>query len=430
MSQQKLTREQKEAIGLLSIGTFLEYFDLMLYVHMAVLLNELFFPKYDPHTASLLSSFAFCSIFVFRPLGALLFGWLGDNIGRKITVIITTFMMAVSCIIMANLPTYAQAGITASCLVTLCRIAQGMSSMGEIVGAEIYVTEITDPPMQYPAVMLIAIFSIVGGTAALGVASLVTSHGFDWRKAFWIGAITAVVGMVARTKLRETPDFADAKRELESFFKETKTDRTLLEDSLIWKEKVKLKTSLALLCIQCGWPVCFYFVYVHCGNILKSQFGFTPEQVIHQNFIVSMVNLLGYVILTFLSYKIHPLKILKVKVFMFSVAMLICPYLFNNITCSFQLLIIQSFFILFVLSTNPATPIFYTHIPVFRRFTYGSVIYALSRALMHITTSFGLVYLIDFFGNFGILIIMAPTAIGYAFGISHFDKLEKEACNY
>lgn len=58
-SLSSLTRHQKEAIGLLQIGTFLEYFDLMLYVHMAVLLNELFFTKADPHTAALLSAFAF-----------------------------------------------------------------------------------------------------------------------------------------------------------------------------------------------------------------------------------------------------------------------------------------------------------------------------------------------------------------------------------
>jgi MHS family proline/betaine transporter-like MFS transporter len=430
MLKQKLTGEQKEAVCLLSIGTFLEYFDLMLYVHMAVLLNELFFPKYDSHTTSLLSSFSFCSIFVFRPLGALLFGWLGDNIGRKITVIITTFMMAMSCIIMANLPTYAQAGIIASCLVTICRIAQGMSSMGEIVGAEIYVTEITRPPTQYTAVMLISICAVLGGTAALGVASLVTSYNFNWRNAFWIGAVTAIVGMVARTKLRETPDFADAKRELERFSKETKSDRRILQNSPIWKEKVSTKTSLALLLLLCGWPVCFYFIYVHCANILRNQFHFTPEQVIHQNFIVSMVSVLGYAILTFLSSRIHPIKILKAKVLMFSVATLICPYLLDNITCSFQLLLIQSFFVLFHLSTNPATPIFYTHIPVFKRFTYGSVIYSLSRALMHITTSFGLVYLVKSYGNFGILIIMVPTAIGYTLGLLHFDKLEKAAQNY
>src|ERR1700676_3053911 len=106
-----LNREQKEALGLLQIGTFLEYFDLMLYVHMAVLLNDIFFPKTDPHTASLLSAFAFCSTYVFRPIGALIFGWMGDNIGRKSTIIFTTVMMSFSCLIMANLPTYAQIGI-------------------------------------------------------------------------------------------------------------------------------------------------------------------------------------------------------------------------------------------------------------------------------------------------------------------------------
>lgn len=117
-----LNREQKEAIGLLQVGTFLEYFDLMLYVHMAVLLNELFFPKTDPHTTALLSAFAFCSTYVLRPFGALIFGYIGDNIGRKATVIITTTIMSISCIIMANLPTYAQIGIAASWIVTICRI--------------------------------------------------------------------------------------------------------------------------------------------------------------------------------------------------------------------------------------------------------------------------------------------------------------------
>jgi len=134
-----LSSEQKEAIGLLSVGTFLEYFDLLLYVHMAVLLNELFFPKADPFTASLLSAFAFCSTYVLRPFGALIFGYIGDNIGRKTTVIITTMMMSLSCILMASLPTYSQIGITASWLVTICRMVQGLSAMGEVTGANIYI---------------------------------------------------------------------------------------------------------------------------------------------------------------------------------------------------------------------------------------------------------------------------------------------------
>ncbi len=138
--QTSLTREQKEAVGLLSIGTFLEYFDLMLYVHMAVLLNDLFFEPSNPFTSSLYTAFAFCSTYVLRPVGALIFGWIGDNIGRKVTVVITTSMMAISCVIMASLPTYAEIGILASCLVTICRMVQGMSSMGEVIGAELYVS--------------------------------------------------------------------------------------------------------------------------------------------------------------------------------------------------------------------------------------------------------------------------------------------------
>jgi MFS family permease len=178
---------------------------------MAVLLNDLFFEPSDPFTSSINVAFAFCSTYLLRPVGAVLFGWIGDNIGRRHTVIITTAMMSISCVVMATLPTYAEIGVTASVVVTICRMIQGMSSMGEIVGATLYVTEITKPPIQYPAVSTIGIFGNFGTFTALAVASLVTSTGFNWRIAFWIGAIVAVVGAVARTKLRETPEFADAK---------------------------------------------------------------------------------------------------------------------------------------------------------------------------------------------------------------------------
>ena len=190
--QRNLTKEQKEVVGLLSIGTFLEYFDLMLYVHMAVLLNELFFPKTDPFTASLLSAFSFSITFIFRPFGALIFGYIGDNYGRKFTVIITTIFMAVTCIIMAISPTYAEIGITASVIITLCRIVQGINSMGEKIGAEIYLTETFNPSLQYRVVAFIPTFSCIGTMFALLIASIMTSHGFNWRYAFVVGAVIAV----------------------------------------------------------------------------------------------------------------------------------------------------------------------------------------------------------------------------------------------
>jgi len=167
--QRSLTREQKEAVGLLSIGTFLEYFDLMLFVHMAVILNELFFPEHDPHVSSLLASFAFFSTYLMRPVGAFIFGYIGDNIGRKYTVIITTFLMALSSLTMFFLPTYAQIGITASWLVTICRMVQGMSSMGEIIGAVLYLTESIKEPKNYVPVALIRVLPALSTFTALGV---------------------------------------------------------------------------------------------------------------------------------------------------------------------------------------------------------------------------------------------------------------------
>lgn len=77
--QVSLTCNQKEAMSLLSIGTFLEYFNLMLYVHMAVILNELFFPKSDPKVAFIYSASAFCSTYLLRPFGALIFGWIAEH---------------------------------------------------------------------------------------------------------------------------------------------------------------------------------------------------------------------------------------------------------------------------------------------------------------------------------------------------------------
>lgn len=423
-----LTKEQKEAIGLLSVGTFLEYFDLMLYVHMAVLLNELFFPHSDPHTASLMSALAFCSTFVFRPIGALIFGYIGDNIGRRTTVIITTFMMACSCFVMANLPTYEQIGITAAWIVTLCRIAQGMSSMGEITGAELYLTECIRPPIQYPVVSLVAVFATVGTMFALGVATLVTSQGFNWRLAFWFGTCIALIGTIARTALRETPEFTNAKLQVNKIFKDAGIKEISYEKN--YTSKSNLKTSVSYFAIQCAWPACFYVAYVHCGNILSASFGYNAEQIIHNNFIVSIVQFAACLVLTYLCAKIHPLKINKVRVIVFILFTIACPFLLNNITSVSQILLLQSFIVTFGPDNSPASPIFIKHFAVLKRFTSICFIYALSRAIMYVIVSFGLIYLIKYFGNIGLLVIMLPITIGYFWGLRHFEVLEREAGNY
>jgi len=430
-----LNREQKEAVGLLSIGTFLEYFDLMLYVHMAVLLNELFFPKTDPHIASLLTAFAFCSTYLLRPFGALIFGWIGDNIGRKTTVVITTAMMSLSCVVMANLPTFAQIGMTAAWLVTICRIVQGMTSMGEITGAQLYLTESLKPPGRYTSVAMMNFCAATGTFAALGVAFLVTSYSLNWRLAFWFGAGVALVGMIARTTLRETPEFADAKRRLsrtlEQFKDNGSIDTKQLEYNEIYiKEKTNLKTIICLLLVDCMWPVMFYFAYIHCANVLKHSFSYTAEQIIHNNFIISSVQVVSVFLVVYLSNKIYPLTILRVKLVLSSITLLATPFLLIHAKTGFDVLIVQSLILFFACDASPANAIFFKYFPVFKRFTYTSVIYAISRALVYLITSISLIYLTDYFNHYGMLVITVPVFIGFAIGLSHFFKLEKEAGNF
>lgn len=411
-----LKREQKEAIGLLQAGTFLEYFDLMLYVHMAVLLNELFFPKTDPHTAALLSAFAFCSTYILRPFGALIFGYIGDNIGRKTTVIITTTMMSISCVIMANLPTYGQIGITASWIVTICRITQGLSSMGEIIGAQVYVSEITKPPERYPAVAFIAVASSFGAVAALGVASLVTHFGFNWRIAFWIGAGIAVIGSIARTRLRETPEFL-----VQNSLRKKKKG---LGETVFNEKCIPKKNFLAFFLIYCGWPLSFYLVFVYFNPMLANSFGYLPEDIIFHNFLLSLVFLFTFILWAFLSYKIHPLKIIKARGIMCGILTLFLPWLIHICASPFHLFLLQSTLLFLSLASTPTEAILVTSFPVLKRFTSSSVIYATSRALVYIVTSFSLVYLTKAFGDWGLLVVILPITGGFLWGVCHFEKLE------
>lgn len=417
-SLKNLDRKQKEAIGLLQIGTFLEYFDLMLYVHMAVLLNELFFPNTDPHTASLLAAFAFCSTYVLRPFGALIFGYIGDNIGRKSTVIVTTMMMSLSCILMANLPTYAQIGITASWLVTLCRMVQGLSSMGEIMGAMIYITEIVKRPLQFAMVSLVALSASLGAAFALAISSLVTSCGLEWRLAFWIGAGIAVIGSVARTQLRETPEFLAHKKKKETFRKGIPVDQSPSQP-----EGKVFYNLVAYFATECSYAFTFYLIFIYFNPSLKA-LGYQSSDIIVHNFYLSLIAILYNMVMVFLSTRYNPLKIVRFRANYGLMVIILLPVLLVKDYSIGHVFCVQVLLLLYRGGATPADSIFIQRFKVDKRFTFVTFNYALSRACMHVTSAFGLVYLTEWFGHYGILLIGLPIAIAFIWGARHFERLE------
>ena len=429
--QEKLGSEQKKAVGLLSIGTFLEYFDLMLYIHMAVLLNELFFPKTDPFTASLLSAFAFCSSYILRPFGALIFGFIGDFIGRKSVIVITTIIMAITCTTIAVLPTYAQIGITASWIITICRMVQGMAASAESRGAEIYITESIKPPLQYPLVAIITVFSAVGTSFALGISSIFTNvniFGTEnqyWRVAFFLGAIIGLVGGVARTSLREASEFANKKKMLKMKFADNKVewDKNYFKDTFD-NEKTFL-TSLAYFIICCARPPCFYFIYIYCSDVLKHDFGLSAGAIISHNFWVSIVDMCGLLFLAYISSRIYPLKILKAKLFLFFTCIIFFPAAMYTYPSELTVFVFQCLASLFVFDDVPASPVFYKHFPIIKRFTYTSLLSSFAKLMTYAITSFGLVYSTKYFGYYGIFLILIPVGIVYYFAVKYFEGLEK-----
>jgi len=115
--------------------------------------------------------------------------------------------------------------------------------------------------------------------------------------------------------------------------------------------------------INCIWPICVYFAYIHCGNILKNSFHYTATQVIHQNFILSIVQIGKDIFACLLSYRVYPLKILKVHLLLFLVFILICPFLLETATSSWIVFLVQ-YGIILSPRICPAIPIFYKNFPV------------------------------------------------------------------
>ena len=199
--------------------------------------------------------------------------------------------MAITCTTITFLPTYAQIGITASVIITLCRMLQGMAASAESRGAEIYITESFKPPLQYPLVAIITVFSAVGTSLALGIGSFFTNeHIFGteheyWRAAFLLGAIIGLVGGVARTSLKEASEFADKKKMLKERF----TDNNIGWDKDYIKNKLEpsktLLTSIAYFLICCARPPCFYFIYIYCADVLKHDLLLSDGAIIYHNLV-------------------------------------------------------------------------------------------------------------------------------------------------
>ncbi len=417
-------KEQKVAIILLSVSTILENFIFMLYIHTIVLFNGLFFPEMGNFAASLLSSLAFCSICIFRPIGSYFFGWLGSHIGRGQSITITTFFMVLSCMLMGASPLYADVGSSATWFVTVFRIMQGLCFMGQRIGAEIYLTEITKPPIQYSVVSIIEI--CMGFSAILALGALAVSALYElltWRATFYFSSVLCLAIMFAQTKLKDTPEFAKAKIAAKIAENDPKISRIIKKK---FSDKSIYKTSLALFALHCTTPIYIYLNVIYFANVLRKEFSYSVEQIVIHNLYVSIIATFSMICFAYLANKIYPLSILAIRLTLTMVLIILLPILLDNLTSSNQLLFIQSFYAIVAVRLTPASAIFYKYFPVLMRFTSTAFIHIVSLASVTVFVSFGSVCLNNFIGNKCLWFIMIPLYVAYAYGLKHFWRLEEE----
>ncbi|TCM63314.1 metabolite-proton symporter [Acinetobacter calcoaceticus] len=217
------------------VGTTIEFFDFYIYATAAVIIfPHLFFPaSTDPTTATIQSLATFAIAFIARPIGAALFGHLGDRIGRKATLVAALLTMGISTVCIGLLPTYAQIGIAAPLLLALCRLGQGLGLGGEWSGAVLLATENAPPGKRAWYGMFPQLGAPIGFILATGsfllLGAFMTEEAFmtwGWRIPFLASAALVIVGLYIRLKLHETPAFQkvlDKQKEVNIPFKEVVT---------------------------------------------------------------------------------------------------------------------------------------------------------------------------------------------------------------
>jgi hypothetical protein len=250
-------REERRVIFASSLGTVFEWYDFYLYATLAPFFAALFFPKGN-ETAALLSAFAtYAAGFLVRPFGALVFGRIGDLVGRKYTFLVTIVVMGSATIAVGLLPTYESIGIAAPILLTALRLLQGLALGGEYGGAATYVAEHAPNHRRGYATSWIQTTATLGFFLSLLVIG-VTRSVFDppefaswgWRIPFWFSAMLLAFSVYIRLKLNESPVFLRIKSE-------NRASKHPLRESFLRYPNNKL-VLLALLGATAGQGVVWY----------------------------------------------------------------------------------------------------------------------------------------------------------------------------
>ncbi|MFZ6725535.1 MFS transporter [Undibacterium sp. MH2W] len=252
-----MTAEERKVIFASSLGTVFEWYDFYLYGSLAAIIAKQFFAGTDPNTAFIFALLAFAAGFIVRPFGALVFGRLGDMIGRKYTFLVTILIMGGSTFCVGLLPNFATIGMAAPVILVSLRILQGLALGGEYGGAATYVAEHAPHGkrgaytawIQTTATLglFLSLLVILGTRQAIGEEEF---SAWGWRVPFLVSVFLLAVSVWIRLSMHESPAFAKMKAE-------GKTSKAPLTESFGQWKNLKI-VILALIGLTMGQAVVWY----------------------------------------------------------------------------------------------------------------------------------------------------------------------------
>jgi len=252
-----MTAEEKKVIFASSLGTVFEWYDFYLYGSLAAIIAKQFFSQLDPQAAFIASLLAFAAGFIVRPFGALVFGRLGDMIGRKYTFLVTILIMGLSTFIVGILPGSATIGVAAPVILIGLRMLQGLALGGEYGGAATYVAEHAPHGkrgaytswIQTTATLglFLSLMVILGTRTLIGEAAFAD---WGWRVPFILSILLLAISVWIRLSMNESPAFQKMKSE-------GKTSKAPLSESFGQWKNLKI-VMLALFGLVAGQGVVWY----------------------------------------------------------------------------------------------------------------------------------------------------------------------------
>ena len=269
----------RTVIAASSVGTMIEWYDFYIFGMLAKTISTQFFPEGNA-TAALLSTLAiFAAGFIVRPFGALVFGRLGDLVGRKYTFLVTLVLMGGSTFLIGLVPSYKSIGIAAPLIVLLLRLVQGLALGGEYGGAATYVAEHSPDNKRGYFTSWIQTTATLGLFVALGVIMVVKLNMSDeafnrdwggWRYPFWVSIFLVAVSVYIRLRMSESPLFSKLKSE-------GKTSANPLKESFSHKANFKM-VLLALFGAVMGQGVIWYTGQFYAQSFLETKCNIEFEQ--------------------------------------------------------------------------------------------------------------------------------------------------------